>query len=318
MNQRTPMILVEGVPFTGKSTTSEYIATQLDLNRYPAHWVPEGMMLQHYFPHVLAVLKQQQTISETVLWAEWSAFVAAALAAPTTFVVDSALSYAAVYPLLMADRPVAAIHAVLRQIAELCVPLQPRVIHLVGDVEQLVPASIIERGEGWREHLVGQAEASPYQRARGRSGVAGATSFMHDAQLLLRAILAPDDWPTLTLDVTVPNWAAHRRAILAFLKLDELPIHHPELARSVLQSYIGAYAPEDSEQSEDLLSVRLEHNMLALHGPNMRYGTLLPVSAARFHLQGTALDIEFVVEDGLTRRLTLLPSEGKEQGFRRV
>jgi hypothetical protein len=60
MNQPTHMILVDGVPFSGKSTTSEYIATQLELNRYPAHWVPEGMMLQHYFPHVLAVLKRQQ------------------------------------------------------------------------------------------------------------------------------------------------------------------------------------------------------------------------------------------------------------------
>src|SRR5262245_4020316 len=166
MNQYTRMILVEGVPFTGKSTTSEYIATQLDLNGCPAQWVPEGLMLQKYFPHALAVLKRSQTLSETVLWAEWSAFVETALAAPTMFVVDSALSYAAVDPLLMEDRPVEAIQAELRRIAELCAPLQPRVIHLVGDVEHLVPASIVERGEGWREHLVGQAEASPYQQAR--------------------------------------------------------------------------------------------------------------------------------------------------------
>jgi hypothetical protein len=318
MHQQPRMILVEGVPFTGKSTTSEYVATQLNLNGYPAHWVPEGMLLQHYFPHALAVLDQRQTVSETMLRVEWSTFVENALAAATIFVVDSALSYAAVDPLLMEDRPVAAIHAELRHIAELCVPLQPRVIHLMGDVERLVPASIVERGAGWREQLVRQAEATPYQQARGRSGVAGATSLMHDSQLLVRAVLAHDEWPTLTLDVTAPDWAAHRRAILAFLRLDEVPVDRPALARSVLQSYVGTYAADDPERSPNVLSVGLEHDTLALHGPGTRYGTLVPVSVTRFHLQATPLNIEFVVAEGLVRRLTLHTSDGKAHGFRRA
>jgi hypothetical protein len=146
MNQQSRLILVEGVPFTGKSTTSEDIATQLDLNGYPARWVSEGMMLQHYFPYAMAVLDRKQTVSAAALRAEWRAFVETVQAATSIFVVDSALSYAAVDPLLMEDWPVAAIQAELKHIAELCAPLQPHVIHLVGDVERLVPASIAERG----------------------------------------------------------------------------------------------------------------------------------------------------------------------------
>jgi|GEM_PF-3417914 len=318
MNHQTRMILVEGVPFTGKSTTSEYVATQLDLNGYPAHWVSEGMLLQHYFPHAGAVIDRQQTLSETVLRAEWSTFVETALAAATIFVVDSALSYAAVDPLLMEDWPVEAIHAELRRIAELCLPLQPRVIHLMGDVERLVPASIVERGEGWRSHLVRQADAAPYQQARGRSGLAGVTSLLHDSQALLDAVLAHGDWPTLTLDVTAQDWAAHRRAILAFLGLDEVAVERPALARSVLQSYVGTYTTDDPERSDKVLSVRLEQDTLGLHGADMYYGTLVPVSATRFHLQASPLDIEFVVEEGLARRLTLLRSDGKAHGYWRA
>jgi hypothetical protein len=180
MHHQTRLILVEGVPFTGKSTTSEYVATQLNLNSYPAHWVSEGMLLQRYFPHAVTVLDRQQPLSEAVLRAEWRTFVETVLAATTLFVVDSALSYAAVVPLMAEDWPMEAIHAELRHIAALCVPLQPRVIHLMGDVERLVPTSIVERGAGWQEHLVRQAEAAPYQQARGRSGIVGATRFMHD------------------------------------------------------------------------------------------------------------------------------------------
>jgi hypothetical protein len=53
MNRLLPLVLVEGLPFTGKSTLSEYIAQQLKLNGYPQQWVSEGVMLQQHFPHAL-------------------------------------------------------------------------------------------------------------------------------------------------------------------------------------------------------------------------------------------------------------------------
>ena len=318
MNQQTRLILVEGVPFTGKSTTSEYITTQLSLNGHSARWVSEGMMLQDYFPYVLAVLDRQQIVTETALQAEWRAFVEHVQAETTIFVVDSALSYAAVDPLMMADRPTAAIHAELRQIAELCAPLQPHVIHLTGNAEQLVPASIAERGEGWQKHIVEQAEATPYQQARGRTGVAGATSLQHDLQELLREVLAHEGWSTLTLDVSAPDRSTQPRAILDFLGLDEIAVERPVLDHALLQSYVGSYTTDDPERVNKLLSVRLENDMLALHASNQRYGPLVPLSTTRFHLQASPLDVEFVVEDGLVRSLTLLTSDGKTHSYRRA
>lgn len=318
MKQQTRLILVEGVPFTGKSTTSEYVTTQFDLNGHAARWVSEGTMLQQHFPNMMAVLDRQQIVAESSLRAEWRAFVASVQAATSIFVVDSALSYAAVDPLLMEDRPLAAIHTELRHIAELCAALQPRVIHLTGDVERLVPASIVERGAGWQQHMVEQAEATPYQQARGRTGVAGATRLQHDSQELLRAVLAQDGWPTLTLDVTGSDRATHQRAILDFLGLNEVLVERPVLERSLLQAYVGTYTTDDPERVNKLLFVRLEEDTLTLHTSNQRYGPLVPVSTTRFHLQASPLDLEFVVEAGLTRSLTLLTSDGKTHSYRRV
>jgi hypothetical protein len=318
MNQQLRMILVEGVPFTGKSTTSEYIASQLDLNGYATHWISEGMLLQRHFPQTMAMLDQQELVAEATIRTEWQAFVATALADPRVFVVDSALSYVAIDPFLMADRPLDIIQAELRHIAELCAPLHPRVIHLTGDVAHLVPASIVERGPGWEEHLVRQAEAAPYQQARGRSGVTGATSMLHDSQELTRAILAQDGWPTLTLDVTAADWAAHRRAILDFLGLTEVTVERPILDQSVLQSYVGAYTADDPQRHDQLLSVHLEDETLVLNGATMRYGTLVPVSPTRFHLQATPVNIEFQVAAGLAQRLTLITSDGTAHGYRRT
>ena len=96
MHMQTKLVLVEGNPFTGKSTLSEYAALQLRLNGHAAEWVSEGMMLEKYFPHVFAALDQGQPISNESLWAEWSAFEQTVESSPAIFVVDAPISYAAV------------------------------------------------------------------------------------------------------------------------------------------------------------------------------------------------------------------------------
>ncbi|HEX8684808.1 MAG TPA: hypothetical protein VF707_20995 [Ardenticatenaceae bacterium] len=314
---QTRLIMVEGVPFTGKSTLSEFVAQQLRLNGTEAHWVSEGMLFQRHFPHVIASFDQQQPVSEAQLWEDWNAFVQAIMAAPAPFVVDSALSYTLVYPLLAEDRPTEEIFAFCNRVADLCAPLQPRVIHLTGDVDYLVRASIAERGKAWEEQLVRQSEAAPYQQARGRTGVEGAIGLDGDAQALTGRVLERG-WQALTLNVTPADRPANQRDILDFLGIDEVPFEHPTFAQSVLQSYTGSYATDDPEAQLKLLFVRFEGEGLALHGPDSRYGALIPLSETRFHLRASPLDFEFVVEEGLACRLLLFTSDGKTRVYLRV
>jgi hypothetical protein len=171
IHMQTKLVLVEGVSFTGKSTLSEYAALQLRLNGHAVEWVPEGLMWKEYFPNVLAALDETRPVSEELLWEEWSAFVQAVKSAPAIFVVDAAISYAAVYPLLAEDRPYEAILAMVTRIAELCAPLHPRVIHLMGDQERLARASIVERGDRWRKQLVDQSDAARHTRRRAAAPV---------------------------------------------------------------------------------------------------------------------------------------------------
>ncbi|HKP52188.1 MAG TPA: hypothetical protein VJ183_06005 [Chloroflexia bacterium] len=314
---QTKLVLIEGNPFTGKSTLSEYAALQLGLNGHTVEWVPEGVMLEKYFPHVLAVLDQTQPVSEESLWADWSAFVETVKSADATFVVDAPISYAAVYPLLAEDRPHAAILAKVTRIAELCAPLHPRVIHLMGDQERIALASIVERGDKWQKQLVDQSDATPYQKARGRSGVEGAIAFLQETQELMDVVLDAGGWQTLTLDVTSADWETNRRAMLSFLGIGEVQVDPPALA-APLQAYTGTYAEENPDGTIGTFEVRIEQDRLALYEPGMRLGPLVPVSATRFHLIATRLDVEFVVEEGMARRLVLLTPSGKELAFRRV
>ena len=318
---QTKLVLVEGNPFTGKSTLSEYAAQQIGLNGQAVAWVPEGTMLDKYFPHVLAVLDETQSVSEESLWADWNAFVQAVESSPATFVVDAAISYAAVYPLLAEDRPHGEILAMVTRIAELCAPLHPRVIHLMGDQERIARASIVERGEKWEKQLVDQSDAAPYQKARGRSGVEGAITFLQETQELMDRALEAGGWQTLTLDVTSADREANRRAMLSFLGIDEVRVDPPALAAAP-EAYAGTYAAEDPDGTIGTgtlrtLEVRVEQDRLVLYQPGMRLGPLVPVSPTRLHLMSTPLDVEFVVEEGLARRLVILRSNGQTLAFNR-
>lgn len=317
MERSLPLVLVEGVPFTGKSTVSEYIAQQLNLNGYPQLWLPEGMMLKQYFPHVLATF-EDEPLSEQTLWQNWNTFVETVRSRPETFVVDSALSYAATFRLMLDDRPTAQILTWLERLALLCAPLQPRVIHLVGDVEHLARASIVERGAEWEEHMIKTTEPTPYQQARGRTGVAGAIRMMEETQALTRRVLAAG-WQSLTVEVTAGEWPIYQRAILDFLEIPEVVVTPPHIPPELLQAYAGDYAPVEADETLPMLSVRLEEGTLALHGPNTRYGSLIPLSDKRFHLRASGLDIAFEQEAGQqTLQLVLLSADGKRRLFQKV
>jgi hypothetical protein len=322
MHMQTKLVLVEGNPFTGKSTLSEYAAQQIDLNGHAVEWFSEGVMLQKYFPNVFAAVDQTQPLSEELLWAEWSAFVQTVKSAPATFVVDAAISYAAVYPLLAEDRPHAAILDMVTRIADLCAPLHPRVIHLMGDQDRLARASIVERGDRWEKQMVDQSDAAPYQKARGRSGVEGAIAFLQETQELMDVVLNKGGWQTLTLDVTSGDRETNRRAMLNFLGISEVQVNPPALA-AALQAYTGTYAQEDPDGTIGTgtirtLEVRIEQDGLVLYQPGMRLGRLVPVSATRLHLMATQLDVEFVVEEGVARRFVLFRSSGETLVFSRA
>ena len=330
MHMQTKLVLVEGNPFTGKSTLSEYAAQQIRLNGHAAEWVSEGLMFDKYFPYVLAALDQGQPISDESLWAEWSAFAQAVESASATFVVDAAISYAAVYPLLAEDRPYEAILAMVTRIAELCALLHPRVVYLRGDQEQLARASIVERGDRWEKQMVDQSDAAPYQKARGRSGVEGAIAFLQETQELMDVVLTASGWQTLTLDVTSvtsTDRETNRRAMLSFLGISEVQVDPPVLA-APLQGYTGTYAQDDPDDPDGnigtgtigTLEVRIEQDRLVLYQPgiSMRLGPLVPVSSTRFHLTASPLNVEFVVEDGMARHLVLIRSSGKTIAFSRA
>lgn len=313
---QTKLILIEGQPFAGKSTLSEHVSQQLTLNGQEVEWLHEGAMWEQ-FPQTLEMLDQAQPISDDVLWSEWTAFVQTIEDRAAIFVVDAAVSYAAVCPLLWNDRPVADIERLVDRVSELCGPLQPRVIYMRGDQDRLARASIADRGPHWEKQMIDQSDAAPYQKARGRSGLEAAITFAEETQELLDVLLERTGWPTLTLDVTAADREANRLAALDFLGIREVEVTPIALAED-LQAYTGTYAEDDPEGTRGPTEVRLEQDGLVLYTSGQRLAPWIPVSATRIHLRANPIDVEFEVENGQAQRLVLLWADGRSRAHHRA
>lgn len=315
---QSKLILLEGNPFTGKSTLSEYAAHQLALNGHAVEWVCEGAMFEQHFPQVLAMADQEQPFADDVFWAEWSAFAQTVESSPAIFVVDAAVSYAALYTLLVEDHPLDSIEAAVRQLGEMLAPLHPRAIYLRGDQEQLARASIADRGAKWEKQMIDQSDAAPYQQARGRSGLEAAITLLQEVQDLMDALLEKGGWPTLTLDVTSTDRDTNRRAVLDFLGISEVVVPAVALAEP-LPAYAGTYDPDDPETPMGSIEVRIEQDQLVFHTKSgERISPFVPVSPTRLHLRANPIDVEFEVEDGQAQRFVLLWTSGKTRPYHRA
>jgi hypothetical protein len=314
---KTKLILLEGNPFTGKSTLSEHIAQQLALNGHAAQWVSEGAMFVEHFPQSLALMDESHPVPDEVLWAEWTAFAETVERSPAIYVVDAAVSYAAVLPLLIEDEPPAAIRAVVKRVGELLAPFEPRMIYLRGDQDWLARTSIAERGESWEKQMIDQSDAARYQQVRGRSGLEAAILFSVESQDVLDAVLGEGGWPMLTLDVTGADRDTNRRAALEFLEIPEVVVAPVALAEP-LSAYTGTYVEDDPDAPRGPLEVRIEDDQLVLYTAGQRFAPFVPVSPTRLHLRGNPIDVEFEVQDGQAQRAVLIWESGKTRAHHRA
>src|SRR5215207_7111530 len=129
------LVFVEGIHFSGKSTTAEYVAAQFQSNGLPEEWLWEINVRDGFFAPSRTAARQQLPNLANIVRADWAKFITFATPAGEIVVVDGMLSYTTVYPLLATDMSQEAIAASVQDIAKECRSLNPTCLHLVGDVD---------------------------------------------------------------------------------------------------------------------------------------------------------------------------------------
>lgn len=184
--RRTRLILTEGIPGSGKSTTAQFLARQLAGNGVVGRWWHEEEVGHPVYAFgdraSLCRILQQLTSGD------WRAVVAAALERWRAFsrlvqqsdevvVVDGCLFGCLTWSLFPLDVASEEILDDTRQVAAILQPAQPCLVYLVRpDVATTLRALCDRRGNTIEQTYVDRATDNPYARRRGLSGAAGAAA----------------------------------------------------------------------------------------------------------------------------------------------
>jgi thymidylate kinase len=228
---RTHLIFVDGLPGSGKSTTAEYVASELKRRglscrllreRETDHPLNVGGDIHPSGRTTGARLFEAYTVDSFVAesLARWNAFVAGALGSERVNILDSYPFQNSVRVLLQMDADPATIAAYQSRVEEKAAGLSPVLIYLdPGDAEQTLRAITQQRGPAWTDYAIAVITECPYASSHGLQGMNGAAALLQGYKHLLDESVARFPFPRLVLSACRHCWQDCHAKILEFLEL---------------------------------------------------------------------------------------------------
>jgi hypothetical protein len=210
-------ILIEGIPEEGETRLSEAVCEWLQDRGEDVRLLSERAREEEPFPDYWRRLdvKPQRMAKEFLR--RWRRIYRARTRDDAAYVFDNALLNQVQY-LMALDMEEEGIADFYRTVCVELLPLGPIVIFLEGDAEAIARRVMAELAEAWTSRVVDRMATIPYQRARGRSGEDGLTSFMIDSMQLCRRLIDEGLLPVVRCDVTSTDRPAHTRIVLEGLE----------------------------------------------------------------------------------------------------
>jgi thymidylate kinase len=269
------LVLLEGVPGSGKSTMGQFLAGELSAQGIPHRWwyeeekahplyvFQDRASLQRVLDD-LAAGKSHQVIATAL--DKWRDLATKIASSEEIVVLDSCLLGYLTWTLFAFDVPTAEIRAYLGQVVQVLQSLNPRLIYLYqADLGQALRIICERRGAQTRERLIRAATQSAYGRRAGLHGFEGMVAYWAAYRQLADAAYQATGFVTLAIETGAGDWPSYQRQAQAFLELPPLPGEmtiSPDLGRLA-----GTYIQRDTTGAvRCTVTVQLEGDRLVIDG----------------------------------------------------
>ncbi len=310
----TKLILIEGLPGAGKSTTAHFLARHLARQAIPHRWWYEEER-----GHPLAVFDDRASLRRVVealssgqhrpvvaaVLDRWRQLAARLRAADEIVLLDGCLFGHLTWSLFPAGVPEAEIHAYLAEVERIIAGCAPCLIALdQEDVAAALRRICARRGGDTAERFIRNATASAYGRRRGLAGFDGLVAFWRDYRALTDAAFARIGFPKLAIEVGGGDWANVQRRVADFLGLP--PAAEATAPDASLEQFTGRYRDRDGDKPPCTIS--LDGGSLVLDGvaglwPRSR---LIPTGPGLFEIESFPLAVAFAADAaGATATMTI-------------
>jgi len=202
--------MVEGFPGSGKSTTAQWVASQIERSGCAPRWIYEQQR-----PHPVPGPAHDDHGSWDEYFDErverWAEFAAGVRDGRVVTVLESAFLQSAVMSTLTRDVEPATIVAFLLRIADTLRPLVPTLVYFgETNVDAAYHRVCAARGDRVREAQVARNEATPWAIARGATGFEGLLLYWRVHASICDTVVARCALRTLRIDAAT-DWTERRR-----------------------------------------------------------------------------------------------------------
>jgi deoxyadenosine/deoxycytidine kinase len=247
-------ILVEGMPGTGKSTTSQALATQLTANGVPVRWFYEKDKQHPFMPDYGVKFELIEDLFRALL-GKWQAYVAGMSQGDDVIILDAAFLQNPIQTMLYLNIPQQMIQQFVGMLYQVIKPLNPLLVYLdIPAVERHMKKLIDSRDEEWETEVLDNLKRSKY--AGGRDMF---IRFIQDSTNISKSIYQQLGMDKIVIDRTKISGSQCIRQINQQLNI---PYMQPtQLSPQALEKYTGAYSYYDGEHL-NIFWVEIRQNQL--------------------------------------------------------
>jgi len=196
-SSKTKLILVEGLPGSGKSTTAQVICIQLLRNGFESRWYHEEDPF-HPISHDGLTVDGGPTDFRSVAPSIWQSFVAQVREKDEVVIFESRLLQNLVFPLLRQDVDRYEILTLIHKVVSQCECLHSFLVYLAqSDYPRKLRRICDLRGPNWEEYMISRNDQSVFTQRRGLNGFDGLVQFYVEAREIQNQLLAElsvDTW----------------------------------------------------------------------------------------------------------------------------
>lgn len=305
----TQLILVDGIPGSGKSTTAQWIALELRKRNVTVDWFMDehrGNPITNW-----GYLATELLIQKT--YEKWGNFTQAVSASNTVIVLEGCFFQHFMARLLAEDVQRDEIRRCVLTVGEMIRPLQPALIYYAqADIALALKTFwYAERGAEWSGSMLAGLEASPYATVRRLTGFGALTAYYQEFQTLAHHLIQDLDIQMLTIENTAREWSTYRAQIQHFLSLPAL-VEEP-IGLNDLKGFVGRYRDWSGTHPENPeCRIELENDRLVIYGFRYPRSPLIPKVRGEFYVETLGYELFFEIDE--QGRAMKMRVGGKEPG----
>jgi len=298
---KTKLILVDGISGSGKSTTSHFIARQLEKNNIKIKWLFEQQKEHPLHIKDFKEIKDEPSSDYSkrvmlVFFELWKNLIDQVRKEDKVCIIESFLFQdVLIFPHFFVDIDKQAIKDYSHQMLEIAQDLNPVIVHLYQkDVNRSMNLTWKRRGENWKKWTVELDGNSPYSKNRNLSGEVGAIRLWQDFTDFTVELFNEYKFDKIQIENSAQDWDQYRKQITDFLQIeyaeDKLKVNSPE---RLCGTYLGEGYTFKVHKKEDRL-------YLDAFFPNL---ILLPLSENEFTVEGYPITFKISESENDDKRI---------------